>query len=332
MLKRLMKVSRLSVLAVLVLCLLTVVPLSASATARDSRVVENAQVILDDKSMKLSSSLHMVNGRLYMPIALVANELSASVEWNDSTLEATLVSKSNDKIILGDGVPTVYFNDQRYVLEAAPYLDNGRLFVPIRYIAEFLHANVDWNADKNTLTIQSVPLEVVGDDNTLAEISARHSLSQAQVVKRNGFSTKESIKNGMKLAVIIPSVLENKADPYTEADYQLLAKLVQVESGYESYEGQLAVANVILNRVKHAGFPNSIKGVIYSGKQFPPAHNGLLDKSKPNASVLKATKDALNGKNNVKDAVYFFNPKYSTGSFWDSLTVIATIGNHRFAK
>src|SRR5690606_4646513 len=118
----------------------------------------------------------------------------------------------------------------------------------------------------------------------------------------------------------------------TDAEYNLLAKLVQVESGYESYEGQLAVANVILNRVKSAKFPGSIKDVIYSGKQFPPAHNGLLDRSKPNASVLRATKDALNGKNNVKDSVYFFNPKYSKGSFWDNLTVIATIGNHRFAK
>lgn len=332
MLKQTVKASRTSVIALLVLALLLVGSLSASASTRDSREVTNSQLILDGKSMKLISSLHMVNGRLYLPIALVANELSASVQWNSSTLEATLISKSNDEIILGDGVPTVYFNGQRYVMEAAPYLHDGRLFVPVRYIAEFLHAKLDWDADNKKLTLESLPLEVVSEGNTLADISSRYSLSQSQVVTRNGFSSKESIKEGAKLAVIVPSVFSSKAESYTEADYQLLAKLVQVESGYESYEGQLAVANVILNRVKSSNFPDSIKQVIYAGKQFPPAHNGLLDRSKPNASVLKATKDALNGKNNVGDAVYFFNPKYSYGSFWDSLTVVATIGNHSFAK
>ncbi|MEK4251390.1 cell wall hydrolase [Paenibacillus sp. FSL W7-1287] len=332
MLKLTMKVSRICVLAMLVISLLTVVPFSASAAVKDSREVENTRVILDGSPIELGSPLHMVNGRMFMPAGLVAKALSASVTWDADAQEAIFITKSDDEVILGDGVPTVYFNDQRYVLDAVPYLIDGRLYVPVRYVAEFLHADIHWNDEEQTLTITSVPLETVSDDNTLADISARHGLSQAQVVKRNGFSSKESIKNGMKLAVIIPSVLENKAKPFTESEYQLLAKLVQVESGYESYEGQLAVANVILNRVEHPSFPSTIKDVIYSGKQFPPAHNGLLDRSKPNASVLKATKDALNGKNNVEGALYFFNPRYSKGSFWDSLSVVATIGNHRFAK
>lgn len=330
MIKMMMKVSRLSVLALLVISLLTVVPLSASATA--SREVDNAKVVLDNNSIELSSPLHMVNGRLFMPVSMVARALSASVAWDAAAQEAVITTKSADTVILGDGVPTVYFNDQRYVLEAVPYLVDGRLYVPVRYVAEFLHAEFAWDSENRTLTLSSVPLEEVSEENTLADIAARHGLSQAQVVKRNGFSSRDSIKNGMKLAVIIPSVLENKAKPFTEAEYQLLAKLVQVESGYESYEGQLAVANVILNRVAHSSFPNTIRDVIYSGKQFPPAHNGLLDRSTPNKSVLKATKDALNGKNNVEGAIYFFNPKYSSGSFWNSLTVVATIGNHRFAK
>jgi len=332
MLKLTMKVSRICVLAMLVISLLTVVPFSASAAVKDSREVENTRVILDGSPIELGSPLHMVNGRMFMPAGLVAKALSASVTWDADAQEAIFITKSDDEVILGDGVPTVYFNDQRYVLDAVPYLIDGRLYVPVRYVAEFLHADIHWNDEEQTLMITSVPLETVSDDNTLADISARHGLSQAQVVKRNGFSSKESIKNGMKLAVIIPSVLENKAKPFTESEYQLLAKLVQVESGYESYEGQLAVANVILNRVEHPSFPGTIKDVIYSGKQFPPAHNGLLDRSKPNASVLKATKDALNGKNNVEGALYFFNPRYSKGSFWDSLNVVATIGNHRFAK
>src|SRR5690606_6622402 len=139
----------------------------------------------------------------------------------------------------------------------------------------------------------------------------------------------EDVQLGSELAYIIPSVLSHKAVTYTEAEFNLLAKIVQVESGYEGYDGQLAVANVILNRVKSNKFPATIKEVIYSGKQCRPAHNGLLDKSVPNKSVLKATKDAMNGKNNVGEAVYFYNPKVSTGSFWSNLTTIADHGNHR---
>ncbi|MCR8657090.1 cell wall hydrolase [Paenibacillus endoradicis] len=331
MLKLIMKVSRLSVLAIVAIALLTVVPFSVSA-ATDQREVEDAKVILNGSSLKLESPLHMVNGRMYLPVGLVAKSLSASVSWDSKTQEATIITKSNDEVVFGNDVPTVYFNDQRYTLEAVPYLYDSRLYVPVRYVAEVTHATAAWDIDKKTLTLTSVPLEVVSDENSLAKISADHNLTQAEVVKRNKFSSKDQVKNGMKLAVILPSILDKKAKPFTNEEYQLLAKIVQVESGYESYEGQLAVANVILNRVANSKFPDSIKEVIYSGSQFPPAHNGLLAKADPNASVLQATKDALNGKNNVEGAVYFFNPKYSNDSYWSSLTVVATIGNHRFAK
>lgn len=330
MLKHLMKVSRLSMLVMLAIALLTVVPFSVSAASNEHEI-DNAKVVLNGSSLKLSSPLHMVNGRLYLPVGLVASALSASVTWDNDNEEATIVTKSNDKVVLGNEVPTVYFNDQRYKIDSVPYLYDGRLYVPVRYIAEITHATADWDSEEKTLHLTSVPLEIVSDDNTLADISSKHNLTQAEVVKRNGFSSKNEIKNGMKLAVIIPSILENKADPFTEEDYKLLSKIVMVESGYESYEGQLAVANVILNRVNNSNFPDSIKDVIYAGKQFPPAHNGLLDKAKPNATSLKAAKDALNGKNNVVGALYFFNPKYAD-SYFNSRTVVATIGNHRFVK
>jgi spore germination cell wall hydrolase CwlJ-like protein len=57
-----------------------------------------------------------------------------------------------------------------------------------------------------------------------------------------------------------------------------------------------------------------------------------LDRSVPKVNALRAAKDALNGKNNVEDAVYFFNPKVTRGKFWSSLTVIDMVGSHRFAK
>src|SRR5690606_33399003 len=186
-------------------------------------------------------------------------------------------------------------------------------YVPAKYVAEFLHAKIEWDADTKVFSIHSVPLAKVTEEYTVEQISEEHSIDLKTLLNRNGYQTIEEVKLESELAFIIPTVLSHKAVTYTEAEFNLLAKIVQVESGYEGYEGQLAVANVILNRVKSNKFPATIKEVIYSGKQFPPAHNGLLDKSVPNQSVLKATKDAMNGKNNVGDAVYFFNPKVTSG-------------------
>ena len=331
MLRKMKKVSKVSFAFVLMLAILMSVPFTALATTKDERVVEDAVLILNDE-IKQMGDIHIVDGRVYMAIGAIIPALSGSVAWDKVNREAVIMSKSDDKIVFGEDIPTVEFNGVRYELEAAPYSSDDRLYVPIRYIAEFLHARVDWDSEEKAVTLTSLPLEIVSEQNSINQISEKYNVSVQQLLSRNGYSNVNQVKDQSKLAYIIPSVLENKAKTYTEDEYKLLAKLVQVESGYESYEGQLAVANVILNRVKHPAFPTSIEVVIYSGKQFPPAHNGKLDKSVPNASVLRATKDAMNGKNNVEDAIYFFNPKVTKGSFWSSLEVIATIENHSFAK
>jgi len=332
MLKHLRKVSKGSLLAMLVIILLTLSPISAFASQKDARDVEGAQLYMSGKKVSLSSPLHMVNGRLYMPIAQLVKLLSGSVNWNGTTQEATVTTKSEDEVVFGNGVPVVYYNQDRYKLDDAPYMYDERMYVPVRHAVEILHGSIDWDAEKKILYLDSIPLVEVNGENSIQAIAEQYSMTTKQLLTNNEIASMDKVKTGAKLKVIIPSVLGEKASTYTEADYLLLAKLVMVESGYESYEGQLAVANVILNRVNSGKFPSTIKDVIYAGRQFPPAHNGLLDKSEPNSSVLRATKDALNGKNNVGGAVYFFNPKYSTGSFWSNLTVENTIGNHRFAK
>lgn len=244
----------------------------------------------------------------------------------------TIHTANKDKIVLSTGVPVVYFNEGRYLMDVAPFVAEGRIYIPLRHVAELLHTSFKWDADAQVAELDAVEPAVVTENFGVSEISKQHGVSQAALLKRNKLDKTDEIKVGTALRVVIPSVLEKEAEPFTKQDYMLLARLVQVESGYEGYEGQLAVANVVLNRVKDSRFPNSIRDVIYSGKQFPVAHNGMLDKSVPNASVLRAAKDALNGKNNVRDAVYFYDPDVSKGSFWSGLDTIATIGSHRFAK
>lgn len=320
------------IIAIWAMLLLSVMPLSAFAAQEEAAVAKDVTIKLDGEAVKLADPIRKLDGRLFLPAARVAELFGAKVKWDSKTEEATIHTTLGDKIVFGNEVPVVYFNEGRYMLTETPFISDGRMYIPLRDAAELLHAKVKWNDAENTAELITVEPAIVTEEYGLAEISAETGSSSAALLARNELDPKAELKTGAKVKVVIPSVLSREAKPFTEEDYMLLAKITQVESGNESYEGQLGVANVILNRVKDARFPNSIKGVIYSGKQFPPAHNGLLDKSKPNASVLRAAKDALNGKNNVENAVYFFNPRVSTSSFFKKLDVIVTIGHHSFAK
>lgn len=324
-------INRLMLIMVLAMLLLSIGPLSV-VSAQESVAASDVTFKLDGEIVKMNNQARMQDGRLYVPAARLTDLFNASISWDTDNEEATIHTALGDEIILGNGVPVVYFNEARYIMDAVPFVLGGRLYIPLRQAAELMHANVKLNAENNIVELQTVKTVITTEEYGLDEISKEFDNSKSQLLKRNGLDSKDVIKAGTKLKVVIPSVFDNPAKPFTEKDLTLLAKITMVEAGYESYEGQLGLANVILNRVKDSKFPDTIYDVIYSGKQFPPAHNGILDKTKPNASVLRAAKDALNGKNNVKDAIYFFNPAVSKGAFWSSLDVIVTIGHHRFAK
>ena len=92
------------------------------------------------------------------------------------------------------------------------------------------------------------------------------------------------------------------------SDIELFAALIECEAGSTDYEGMLAVASVVVNRMKDSRYPNTLRGVIKQSGQFPPAHNGLVDKKlargvKP--SCLQVAQDALAGKNNVGGCLSF---------------------------
>ncbi len=319
-------------IAIWALLLLATMPLGAIAAQGKLIAAENVTIKLDGKDLQLTDPVRVMAGRLYLPVAQLSKMFGAQVNWDQDNEEATINTEYGDRIVLGIGVPVVYFNGARYVMDAFPFQAEGRMYIPLRDAAELLHTKVGWNDEERTAWLESVPLAVVTEQFGLTEISKQVGGSSLELLKRNGLDQGDSIEAGAKLRVVIPSILGHEAEPFTNKDRLLLAKITQVEAGDESYESQLAVANVILNRVKDSRFPNTIRDVIYSGKQFPPAHNGLLDRSVPKTNALRAAKDALNGKNNVEDAVYFYNPRVSKGSFWSSLTVIDTVGSHRFAK
>lgn len=325
--------SRIRLIALWTLLLLYALPLlTVDAQSNKAAAVNNVTIKLDGEKLRLVEPVRKLDGRLFVPVSRIAAMFGAKVKWDDNNEEATIHTVLGDTIVLGNEVPVVYFNDERYIMDTPPFLADSRMYIPLRDAAELMHAQMEWIAAEETAELVTVRPAVVTEDYGLTQISKETGSTTTELLMRNGLDSNKEIKEGTKLRVVMPSLFDRKAKPFTEKDMLLLAKITQVEAGYESYEGQLGVANVILNRMKDSRFPNSVKDVIYSGRQFPPAHNGKLDKSKPNASVLRAAKDAFNGKNNVEKAVYFFNPKVSKGSFWDKLDVIVTIGHHSFAK
>ena len=119
----------------------------------------------------------------------------------------------------------------------------------------------------------------------------------------------------------------------SEQDIQLIARASNGEARGESYEGQVAVGAVILNRVKSSDFPNTIAGVIYQPGAFTAVSDGQINEPIAEGStVYKAARDALNGWDPTNGCIYYFNPSTATSSWIWSKTIVKTIGKHHFCK
>ena len=114
-------------------------------------------------------------------------------------------------------------------------------------------------------------------------------------------------------------------------DTDLLARLISAEARGEPYSGQVAVGAVVLNRVRHPSFPNTISGVIYQRGAFSCLSDGQFYQPVAD-SAYKAARDALNGWDPSGGAIYYFNPATATSSWIWSRPLLITIGKHRFCS
>ena len=119
------------------------------------------------------------------------------------------------------------------------------------------------------------------------------------------------------------------ATQYSNSDVELLAKVISAEARGESYEGQVAVGAVILNRVSHPSFPDSISGVVYQSGAFSCVYDSNWYQPVSETSKKAAT-DAINGWDPSGGAIYYYNPAKTNDKFMHSRPVITTIGSHRF--
>lgn len=115
-----------------------------------------------------------------------------------------------------------------------------------------------------------------------------------------------------------------------DEDLYLLARIISAEARGEPYEGQVAVGAVVLNRVRHPSFPNTMAGVIYQKNAFTAIYDGQFDQPISD-SAWRAAQDALNGWDPSGGAIYYYNPVKSTSQWIFTRQVITSIGDHLFA-
>ena len=163
-------------------------------------------------------------------------------------------------------------------------------------------------------------------------IYGSQTLAAVKYFQRKNGLTVDGIAGTKTLAAMgIASSSNSSSSTNNTSDLNLLSRLVYGEARGETYKGQVAVAAVVLNRVKHSSFPNSIAGVIYQSGAFTAVSDGQINLT-PDATAKKAAQDALNGWDPSYGAIYYFNPNTATSKWIWSRPQTVTIGRHIFCK
>ena len=246
--------------------------------------------------------------------------------------------------------PIEIFVNGKYVQsDVDPVLINGRTYIPIRAISEAMGINnVQWNTSTRTATVtnQQFQMEMgIGkqyissngryfyaedgvlllQNRTMAPVRAFANASGAKV-EWNGEKRQVYITQSNKPVLTAQQV-------YNEEDIYWLSRIIHAESEGESLVGQIAVGNVVLNRVRSPDYPNNIYDVIFDtnyGVQFEPTQNGTINNT-PSDRAIIAAKICLEGYSTAGECLYFLNIK-TAQSLWitNNRNYYSTIGNHSF--
>lgn len=225
-------------------------------------------------------------------------------------------------------------------LPGTSYLEQGVTYVPLRYLLDaFGGWTVTWDSEAQEAVAISGSTRVAADP-----------VEDRIVVNNAALSGRVTVENGRTYVPLrtVTEALGGKAEwdsylsgaavtsagaSYDAGDLYWLSRIICAESGVEPMEGQIAVGNVVLNRVASDEFPDSIPAVIFDrvdGVQFEPVENGTVYRT-PTSRSVEAAMRALDGENIIRNAMYFYAPALSQGAWINAnRTYFKTIGCHRF--
>ncbi|MGM0879222.1 MAG: cell wall hydrolase [Bacillota bacterium] len=178
-----------------------------------------------------------------------------------------------------------------------------------------------------TTQINAEAKDSIQTGDTLKLLSKKYGIdnNEPELIDLRFFNEQEKVNS--------PMTLIGKKDnslTISKKEKNLLARLVHSEAKGEPYVGKVAVATVVLNRVEHKQFPDTIKEVIYEKNAFEPVLNGSINEP-ADKEAFKAVQEALADQGNDDELLYFYNPETATSDWILTREVIKTIGNHSFA-
>lgn len=198
----------------------------------------------------------------------------------------------------------------------------GQAYGPIMY--EMKQENKQYNDEKEFVLNKPDLME----DQTAKTEAAAPSISEPQAVEPETVTSAPAVEEPVA-APAAPSV------SISAEEKDLFARLVEAEAKGESYEGKVAVATVVLNRVDSTEFPNTVTEVINEvvgeAYAFSPVQNGEINKPASDEAI-QAVEEALTRQDRLNDCIYFYNPDIATDSWIRTRETVKTIGNHVFAK
>ena len=227
-------------------------------------------------------------------------------------------------------------NGNYILMDSQPFIEKDSVFVPIRFVGQALGVQeIVWDnenkrvviKDKDkiiemfinsnealingeTYVLNAPPVAI--DNRTMVPLRFVAENLDCEVVWNDQTYTVEISKEG----VTVPAInILNRT--YSDEDIYWLSKIVQVEARDLSFDGKLAVANVVINRKNSYEFPNTIYDVIYDKNycvQFPPAYKSSFISTQPSSDSIIAAKMALEGNNNISKCLYFNNVPFKSKS------------------
>ncbi|MBZ4687187.1 MAG: spore cortex-lytic enzyme [Clostridiales bacterium] len=180
----------------------------------------------------------------------------------------------------------------------------------------------------DNLGIYPGPVDGIYGPRTAAAVR-RFQRSRGLVV--DGVAGPRTISALLNANAARPAVAGNWSAVRNQDDVRLLARIIHGEARGEPYIGQVAIAAVVLNRVEHPSFPNTIPGVIFQPGAFSAVSDGQIWLT-PDASAKRAANDALNGWDPTGGALYYWNPATATSSWIWSRSIWFKIGKHVFGR